>query len=363
MARQAPRPSGRRPSAPARGGTRSRQTGTTRPALETRLRILDGASAGTEYAIAGSIVRIGRGDDNDIALPDSNCSRNHAELVRDGSGRYLVRDVGSRNGIQVNRKKVPQAVLTSGDRVTIGSTTVEFLSGDDEGGASPGSGGSAIRWLAVAVGAAVIGFAIVSFSGRRSGSQAGGSGGPIVIGLTPDKVLPGATPSPAGEAGVSIASLFATAQTAPVGNQKGSEVSRNQTTKPAVVNAATQPNISIPTGGSNEKIVAAIMAEGERAYGSGKLIDARAFFDRAVKLDPNCERCVNRYDFLDRQITKEITDAMAVGVTYLDNQRWDQAIMAFEKVKFLDPNPTSVNNANATAYIDDAKQKKAAGGR
>lgn len=364
MARQAPRTSGRRPSAPARGGTRSRQTGTTRPALETRLRILDGASAGTEYAIAGSLVRIGRGDDNDIALPDSNCSRNHAELVRDGSGRYLVRDVGSRNGIQVNRKKVPQAVLSSGDRVTIGSTTVEFLTGGDAGGsAGAGGGSSATRWLVVAVAAGIIGFALVSFGGGSGkNTQQTGSGGPIVIGLTPDVAPGAATPAPTGEAGVSIASLFATAQTAPVGNQKGSEVSRNQTTK-APVGAVTPVNLSIPTGGSNEKIIAAIMAEGERAYGSGKLVDARAFFDRAVKLDPNCERCVNRYDFLDRQITKEITDAMAVGVTYLDNQRWDQAIMAFEKVKFLDPNPTSVNNANATAYIDDAKQKKAAGGR
>lgn len=341
--------------------TRNRQTSGTRAALEIRLRILDGPSAGTEYAIAGSVVRIGRGDDNDIVLPDSNASRNHAELVRDGSGRYRVRDVGSRNGILVNKKKLPQAVLNSGDRVTIGSTTVEFVS--DAGGAGA-SGGMAKRWIVVAAGAAILGFAIVSFGLPGGGTEPQRGTGPIVITGASFDAAPGATETPAfvGEDGVSIASLFATAQTAPPGNQKGSEVGRNKTTK-APVGVPTPPPVDVPKGASNEKIIAAIMAEGERAYGSGKLVDARAYFDRAVKLDPNCERCVNRYDSTDRQILKEVTDAMAVGVTYLDNQRWDQAIMAFEKVKFLDPDPASVNNANATAYIEDAKQKKASGGR
>src|SRR3954465_7947069 len=77
------------------------------PAIEVRLRILDGPAAGTEYAIAGTVVRLGRGEENDIPLDDNNASRVHAEVVRDNGGRYLVRDLGSRNGIYVNRKKVP----------------------------------------------------------------------------------------------------------------------------------------------------------------------------------------------------------------------------------------------------------------
>lgn len=342
-------------------------TGATRPALDIRLRILDGASAGTEYAIAGSLVRIGRGDDNDIVLPDSNASRNHAELVRDGSGRYLVRDVGSRNGILVNRKKTPQAVLKNGDKVTIGSTNVEFVTDGDGSGASD-STGAGKRWLVVAILAGGLGFAIISFSGGGNDSTSRSSGskkaGPIVItGVSDPGPSGSATPVPAvGQDGVSIASLFATHQTAPPGSQKGSEVGRNTSTR-VTAPTPTPANATIPQGGSSEKIIAAIMADGERAYQSGKLVDARAYFDRAVKLDPNCERCVNRYDSVDRQIQKEITDAMAAGVNYLDNQRWDAAIMSFEKVKFLEPDPKGVNNANATAYIDDAKQKKASGGR
>src|SRR3954468_9913824 len=82
-----------RPSNGARGGSAPRQP--RAPAIEVRLRILDGPAAGTEYAIAGSVVRLGRGEENDIPLDDNNASRVHAEVVRDNGGRYLVRDLGS----------------------------------------------------------------------------------------------------------------------------------------------------------------------------------------------------------------------------------------------------------------------------
>src|SRR6185295_9325364 len=97
-----------------------------RASMDVRLRVLDGPDAGVEYAIAGAVVRLGRGDDNDIVLPDNNCSRVHAEVIRDGAG-FMVRDLNSRNGVFVNRKKIPQQrPLKSGDRITIGGTTVEF---------------------------------------------------------------------------------------------------------------------------------------------------------------------------------------------------------------------------------------------
>src|SRR4051794_27967363 len=95
---QQQRPPARSPSKPAPA---------PQPKLDVRLRILDGPGAGMEYALAGPVVRLGRGDENDIVLQDGNCSRVHAEVVRDGSGRFVVRDLGSRNGIFVNRKKVP----------------------------------------------------------------------------------------------------------------------------------------------------------------------------------------------------------------------------------------------------------------
>ena len=346
--------SARRPPSPPRSAHGRARGAAGRPELETRLRILDGPSAGTEYAIAGSVVRLGRADDNDIVLPDSNASRNHAELVRDPSGKYVVRDLGSRNGILVNRRKVPQALLSNGDRITIGSTSVEFMTGD-----APPSSGAAKRWLAVAAAAGLLGFALVTFGGGSEEVT-----GPVVVLGDGTPALPdaGASPTPPPvitEDGISMTSLFATSRTVPPGGKKGTEVARNEPTKVATGGL----DLKLPTSGSTEAMIAAIMQEGDRAYDSGKLVDARAYYDRAVKLDPNCERCVNRYDLVDRQIKKEVADAMQAGVTYMETQRWDQAIREFEKVQFLEPDAASVNNANATAYIDVAKQKKASGGR
>ena len=353
-----PRSSGaRRPSSGQRpGGGPSRPRPQERPRAEIRVRILDGASAGTEYAIQGAVIRMGRAEDNDIVLPDSNASRNHAELVRDPNGRYVVRDLGSRNGILVNRKKMPQAVLGNGDKVTVGSTTFEFVSPDH-----PGSdGGTLKRWLFLAIGAGVLGFAFVAIKGK--GAQPAAAAGPIVV-LPGSSVAPGAaTPTPfsVGGDGVSIAELFATQTAAPApGNPKGSEVSRNTLTKAAIPGAMTP----LPRNPANEKMIATIMMEGERAYTGGRLVPARDAFERAMKLDPSNERAAARYEKIDKQIQKEITDAMSAGLSYMETERWDQAIMMFERVKFLDPDPGAMNNATASSQIAEAKQRKAMGGR
>ena len=46
-------------------------------------------------------------------------SRKHAAFVRQGEG-YLVRDAGSLNGTYVNRERIDEAVLSTGDEVQIG---------------------------------------------------------------------------------------------------------------------------------------------------------------------------------------------------------------------------------------------------
>lgn len=345
--------SARRPSTGPRPGSRAR--GEERPRADIRVRVLDGASAGTEYAIQGSVIRLGRAEDNDIVLPDSNASRNHAELVREPSGRYVVRDLGSRNGILVNRRKVPKAVLGNGDRVTIGSTTIEFVSPDQ-----PSTGSPAVRWLAVAGAAGLLGFAVISFAGGGNGDAA--PDGPIVVVPSDSSPLPSGTgvvrpPVVTGD-GVSIAELFATSQVAPPGTQKGSEVGRNKDTKPDPL--AVTP---LPRGPANEKLVATIMQDGERAYQGGRLVPARDSFERAMKLDPSCERCASRFDVVDKQIKKEITDAMTAGLSYMETERFDQAINMFERVKFLEPDPGSINNATATAQIAEATKRKTERGR
>jgi len=70
----------------------------------------------------GQRLTIGRSPDNHIVLPDELCSRYHAEILFD-SGRWKIRDLGSRNGVRVNGELIrDSATLSAGDRIRIGQT-------------------------------------------------------------------------------------------------------------------------------------------------------------------------------------------------------------------------------------------------
>ena len=53
-------------------------------------------------------------------------SRRHAEFVTE-DGRTTVRDVGSLNGTYVNRERIEESRLSSGDEVQIGKFKLLFL--------------------------------------------------------------------------------------------------------------------------------------------------------------------------------------------------------------------------------------------
>lgn len=72
-------------------------------------------------------MQIGRDLGNEIRLgDDSKVSRRHAELVRIETGEYLIRDLGSSNGVFVNEERLAVGqgrVLKEEDQVRIGNTT------------------------------------------------------------------------------------------------------------------------------------------------------------------------------------------------------------------------------------------------
>ena len=68
---------------------------------------------------------IGRSKECDIQIADPNASRRHAELRREGDAFWLV-DLGSTNGLDVNRKRAQRVQLEDGDRITIGTTELVF---------------------------------------------------------------------------------------------------------------------------------------------------------------------------------------------------------------------------------------------
>ena len=77
------------------------------------------------FPLSGGRVRVGRGRSNDFVLEDASVSREHAELVAAGDG-WLVRDLGSTNGVSVNGAKVGERRLAFGDVISFGTADVRF---------------------------------------------------------------------------------------------------------------------------------------------------------------------------------------------------------------------------------------------
>jgi len=76
----------------------------------------------------GSATTIGRLSECEVVLTDPGASRKHAQIVRRDDG-YAVSDMGSTNGTLVNGEPVRERLLVDGDRITIGSTVLEFRRG------------------------------------------------------------------------------------------------------------------------------------------------------------------------------------------------------------------------------------------
>ena len=76
-------------------------------------------------ALGPEEVRIGRGSENEVVLPDFSVSRRHAAIRREPEG-WVVADLMSTNGIQVNRIQTKRALLRPGDKVKVGIFELEL---------------------------------------------------------------------------------------------------------------------------------------------------------------------------------------------------------------------------------------------
>ena len=91
-----------------------------------------GPTVGSHYFLGAGITRAGRHPESDIFLDDITVSRRHAEFSRAADGKVVVRDVGSMNGTYVNRERIEEHVLSTGDEVQIGKFKLVFLVAGDE---------------------------------------------------------------------------------------------------------------------------------------------------------------------------------------------------------------------------------------
>jgi hypothetical protein len=94
-------------------------------------RIMNGPreSERIELSDAQEII-VGRDETADIVFKDDLVSRRHVKFRRDWAGTH-VEDLGSRNGIKINKKKVNRKTLKDGDEVEVGNTRLLYVDPSD----------------------------------------------------------------------------------------------------------------------------------------------------------------------------------------------------------------------------------------
>ncbi len=155
-----------------------------RPAVADRLRlkIVGGEGAGREVTIPEAGAVLGRDKQADIVLGEKVLSRRHCRIFRHGE-RWLVEDLGSRNGTFVNGGRAKRAELKGGDTIQLGRaqlTVVAPAAAPIPAGPSPSAAPDIVRkrrlalitgLAAAAVALGVIAYAVhaLSLSSRRAG--------------------------------------------------------------------------------------------------------------------------------------------------------------------------------------------------
>ena len=91
-----------------------------RPALI----VMSGNTVGQRVSVLGNVF-IGRDPKSQLVLPDPGVSYRHA-CVEDRGEAWVLVDLDSTNGSEVNGKPIQEALLTHGDKLCFGNTLVRF---------------------------------------------------------------------------------------------------------------------------------------------------------------------------------------------------------------------------------------------
>lgn len=83
------------------------------------------------FSLERQIVHFGRGDDNDIHIDSGSVSSEHAVMERIIGG-YVLKDLGSTNGIKLDGQRVDKIQLRNGQNIQIGDADFGFLLSDEE---------------------------------------------------------------------------------------------------------------------------------------------------------------------------------------------------------------------------------------
>jgi transcriptional regulator with GAF, ATPase, and Fis domain len=108
--------------------------GDKRPAVhlsQCKLVVVKGVERGREFVVGaggaggGTVIRIGKSDENDIVVAEETVSRVHCEIVRDNKG-YLLRDLNSTNGTFLDGAEIREAYIRAGSLISVGTVQLKF---------------------------------------------------------------------------------------------------------------------------------------------------------------------------------------------------------------------------------------------
>jgi hypothetical protein len=86
----------------------------------------DGSGEARRVTIEHVPFRIGRAESANLRVESAEVSREHAEIF-ERNGVWLVRDLGSTNGTQVNGKTIKETLLADGDILKFAETELTFI--------------------------------------------------------------------------------------------------------------------------------------------------------------------------------------------------------------------------------------------
>jgi hypothetical protein len=90
------------------------------------LTLISGPRSGSGFfPLDSSELVIGRANSAQVTLADPGISRTHARVLREGDD-FVVEDLGSTNGTEVNGQLIKRRRLADGDRIRLGSSTLQF---------------------------------------------------------------------------------------------------------------------------------------------------------------------------------------------------------------------------------------------
>lgn len=95
--------------------------------LRPRLLVIAGPSKDSTIPLPDGEATVGRDSANAVAIIDPSVSRKHCLLRREEDGRFLIKDLDSRNGTLVNGVPVKEQWLHHGDEISTGDSSFLFL--------------------------------------------------------------------------------------------------------------------------------------------------------------------------------------------------------------------------------------------